>query len=173
MANLCLLWHFHQPYYPDIQTNINSTSSITFRTLQNYYPMAKILQSFPDIRINFNITPTLLKQIKLTSEGEIKDLFLNIFQDNTSISDLLFFYNELPKIFTSNNKTLNHLKEKVETGQYNKKDILDFKVHLHLICFNKILHTEEINYLIQKTRDFNQEDIEILINKEKSIFSIT
>lgn len=170
MANLCLLWHFHQPYYFDIQENINFTSIIIFRTLQNYYPMGKILEKFPNLKINFNFTPTLLKQIKLISEGEVKDFFLNIFKEDIGIDKLLFFYDEFPKRFKEN-KILKILKEKIEKNDYDEKDVFDFKFYLHLICFNEILYDEELKYLSEKGRNFNEKDVEILLNKEKKILS--
>ncbi|MCX7916632.1 MAG: hypothetical protein N2589_00660 [bacterium] len=168
MGHLCILWHFHQPYYPDIEEKINYTSITTFRTLQNYYPMGLYLEKFDGLKINFNITPSLLKQIKLISDGEVEDIFLNIFNYDLTPEQLIYFYNEFPIMFL--NKKLQILKEKIEMGFYEKKDIIDFKVWLHLICFNNSIINEKISYLFQKGGEFNEKDIEILVNEEKKIF---
>lgn len=170
MGYLCLLWHFHQPFYIDIEENINNTSIVFFRTIQNYYPMAVLIEEFDNIKLNFNITPSLLKQIKLTSEQITNDIFSNFFNYELSPEQLIYYYNEFPSVYLKNNKILTILKEKIETGLYNEKDIFDFKFLLHLICFNRFLDDKEIEYLIQKGRNFCQDDLKILINKEKEIF---
>lgn len=169
MGYLCILWHFHQPYYADIEKNIIDTSIMTFRTLQNYYPMGILIDEFDNLKINFNITPTLLKQIKLISEGIIEDIFLKIFEYEIPENLLINFYNEFPPMFLKN-KRLNILREKIEMNLHTKKDIFDFKFLLHLICFNKLTIDGEIEELIEKGRDFNEKDVEILIDKEKKIF---
>ena len=170
MGYLCILWHFHQPFYSDIEENINDTSIIVFRTLQNYYPMAVLLENFENVKINFNITPSLLKQIKLISEDKIKDTFLNIFNCELSAEKLLNFYNEFPAVYTNSNKLLTLLKEKIELKNYSEKDIFDFKFLLHLSSFNDLIFDEEIRYFNEKMRNFDINDAEILINKEKKIF---
>jgi len=173
MGYLCILWHFHQPFYSNIEENINDTSVIVFRTLQNYYPMALLLKDFENIKINFNITPSLLKQIKLIGEGKIEDIFLNIFNYELSEKKLISFYNEFPYIYTNSNKALVLLKEKIASGNYSKRDIFDFKFLLHLISFNPLIFDEEIKYLNEKMRNFDVNEAEILINKEKKIFKDT
>ncbi|MCM8804598.1 MAG: glycoside hydrolase family 57 protein [Candidatus Omnitrophica bacterium] len=169
MGYLCILWHFHQPFYVDIEENINNTSIIFFRTLQNYYPMAILSEEFENIKLNFNITGSLLKQIKFISEGIINDIFFNFFNYELSPEQLIYYYNEFPSIYL-NNKILTILREKIESGSYNEKDIFDFKFLLHLTCFNKLLIDKEIASLIQKGRDFNEDDLKTLISKEKEIF---
>jgi alpha-amylase/alpha-mannosidase (GH57 family) len=170
MGYLCILWHFHQPFYSDIEENINETSIIVFRSLQNYYPMAVLLKNFEDIKINFNITPSLLKQIKLIGENKIKDVFFNIFDYDLSEEKLINFYNEFPGVYTHSNKILSLLKEKIESKDYSEKDIFDFKFLLHLISFNPLIYDDEIKYFIEKMRNFDINDVGILINKEKNIF---
>jgi alpha-amylase/alpha-mannosidase (GH57 family) len=170
MGYLCILWHFHQPFYSDIEENINETSIIVFRTLQNYYPMAVLLKNFENIKINFNITPSLLKQIKLIAENKINDVFFNIFDYDLSEEKLINFYNEFPGVYTHSNKILSLLKEKIELKDYSEKDIFDFKFLLHLISFNPLIYDDEIKYFIEKMRNFDINDVGILINKEKNIF---
>jgi len=170
MGYLCILWHFHQPFYSDIEENINETSIIIFRTLQNYYPMAVLLKNYENIKINFNITPSLLKQIKLIAENKINDVFFNIFDYDLSEEKLINFYNEFPGVYTHSNKILSLLKEKIELKDYSEKDIFDFKFLLHLISFNPLIYDDEIKYFIEKMRNFDINDVGILINKEKNIF---
>jgi alpha-amylase/alpha-mannosidase (GH57 family) len=170
MGYLCILWHFHQPFYSDIEENINETSIIVFRTLQNYYPMAVLLKNFENIKINFNITPSLLKQIKFIAENKINDVFFNIFDYDLSEEKLINFYNEFPGVYAHSNKILSLLKEKIELKDYSEKDIFDFKFLLHLISFNPLIYDDEIKYFIEKMRNFDINDVGILINKEKNIF---
>ena len=76
MANVLFLWHMHQPYYVDPVTRTALMPWVRLHSVKGYLDMITIIEDFPRIRPNFNLTPVLLLQIKEIIEGETKDLWL-------------------------------------------------------------------------------------------------
>src|SRR3954471_10101055 len=77
MANVVFLWHMHQPYYVDPSTQIAQMPWVRLHSVKGYLDMVSVIEDFPGIRVNFNLTPVLLLQIKELIEGRIQDLWLN------------------------------------------------------------------------------------------------
>ena len=172
MTYLSILWHMHQPFY--VVNGRISTPTLLFRTLFNYYPMASIAERYPDVKLNFNLTPVLLKQIEGVYLGQYSDDFLSILlEDETPPEKLLSFAEQLPSQVIRKNSFLKVLLNKIETHSYSSKDITDTKVHLHLSSFHPFIIDEEIEQLLKKGREFNYGDMEFLYKKEKNLLGKT
>ena len=172
MTYLSILWHMHQPFYA-VNGRIG-TPILLFRTLFNYYPMASIAERYPDVKLNFNLTPVLLKQIEGIYLGQYSDDFLSILlEDETPPEKLLSFAEQLPSQVIRKNSFLKVLLNKIETNSYSSKDIADTKVHLHLSSFHPFIIDEEIEQLLKKGREFNYGDMEFLYKKEKNLLGKT
>src|SRR6266568_9387100 len=74
--NVVLLWHMHQPYYVNPMTRTAMMPWVRLHSVKGYLDMISIIEEFPRIRVNFNLTPVLLLQIKELIDGDIKDLWL-------------------------------------------------------------------------------------------------
>jgi alpha-amylase/alpha-mannosidase (GH57 family) len=67
---LALLWHQHQPYYPDDVLGQNAMPWVRLHGVKDYYGMALHLLEFPEMRCTINLVPSLLRQlIAYTDEG--------------------------------------------------------------------------------------------------------
>ena len=76
---VAFIWHQHQPYYKNPQTNEYLLPWVRMHSTKDYYDMAAILDNFPKIKQTFNITPSLMEQIIDYSNGAT-DKFLVISQ---------------------------------------------------------------------------------------------
>src|SRR2546428_13831671 len=76
MANVVFLWHMHQPYYVNPVTRTAMMPWVRLHSVKGYLDMISIIEEFPHIRANFNLTPVLLLQIDEIVRGEVKDLWL-------------------------------------------------------------------------------------------------
>ncbi len=161
----------HQPYYVNPCTGEISTPALVFRTLFNYYPMAVMAQRHPGVKLNFNLTPVLLKQIGGISSGKLKDSFLSLLEEESDVSPgkLLNFAWELPEQALKRYKIINVLKEKMEKNSHSKQDIFDLSIYLHLVCFHPAVVDEQLEQLLKKGRNFDGNDKNLLREKEKSI----
>jgi len=77
MANVVFLWHMHQPYYVDPTTKTATMPWVRLHSVKGYLDMISVIEEFPGIRVNFNLTPVLMLQLKELIEGKISDLWLD------------------------------------------------------------------------------------------------
>jgi alpha-amylase/alpha-mannosidase (GH57 family) len=79
-AQICFLWHMHQPYYTDPVAGSASMPWVRLHATKAYFDMAYRLEKFPSIKTTFNFTPSLLKQLQEVGSGTVRDLFLEYAQ---------------------------------------------------------------------------------------------
>ncbi len=60
---LTIVWHQHQPFYLDPVKDELTGPWVRKHSMKSYYDMASILENYPDIHFNMNITPVLLIQL--------------------------------------------------------------------------------------------------------------
>lgn len=65
---LTILWHQHQPLYHDAISDEMSGPWVRKHATKDYYDMASILEEYPDVHVNINITVVLLNQLNLYLE---------------------------------------------------------------------------------------------------------
>ncbi len=75
--NITFLWHMHQPYYKNVETNKFILPWVRLHGVKDYYDMVSILDKYPDIKQNFNLVPSLLLQIEEYISGTT-DIFLDM-----------------------------------------------------------------------------------------------
>ncbi len=174
MTYLNMLWHFHQPWYVMPDAKRLNISTITFRVLYNYYPLARIIES-SGAKITCNFTVPLLLQIKKIADGEIIDGFQEILETESSndISKIKLFCDEIPEKIKSRNNILMHLIRKMNSEKLSKQELYDLKMWIHLICFHPVMNKyfPEIGMLKEKGIGFNRKDMEVLSSIEKNVFS--
>jgi alpha-amylase/alpha-mannosidase (GH57 family) len=76
MANVVFLWHMHQPYYVDPATRTAMMPWVRLHCVKGYLDMVSVIEDFPGVRVNFNLTPVLMLQIRELIDGRISDLWL-------------------------------------------------------------------------------------------------
>ncbi len=76
MANVVFLWHMHQPYYVDPTTRTAMMPWVRLHCAKGYLDMISIIEDYPRVRPNFNLTPVLLLQMRELIAGDITDLWL-------------------------------------------------------------------------------------------------
>jgi len=73
---LSFLWHMHQPNYVD-KSGTMYMPWVFLHAIKDYYEMPWLLSRFPTLKATFNLTPTLIRQIRLyEAYGYEKDKFL-------------------------------------------------------------------------------------------------
>jgi alpha-amylase/alpha-mannosidase (GH57 family) len=95
MADLALaiLWHQHQPYYPDDVACENPMPWVRLHGVKDYYGMALHLLEFPEMRCTINLVPSLLLQIQGYTERGATDRPLQVSRlpaDALSETDCLY-----------------------------------------------------------------------------------
>ena len=186
-ANLCFVWHMHQPFYKDLVSGEYRLPWTRFHALKDYYGMAKLLQDFPAVHQTFNLVPSMIKQIQEYAAGTAADPFLDsavkraedlseaesefvlryFFQAN---ADHLIYryprYGELFDVWKSCGADPH-----VARRHFSIQDLRDLQVLSQVAWFDEEFqeHDEEVKALIAKGRGYTLEDQELMARKEREI----
>ena len=84
---LAFLWHMHQPDYRD-PSGVMQMPWVFLHAIRNYYDMPWYLTHHTGIRATFNLTPSLMIQLRLYAEkGAAADRFLTLLQKDPGSLD--------------------------------------------------------------------------------------
>lgn len=73
--NVVLLWHMHQPYYVNPLTKMAMMPWVRLHSVKGYLDMIDLMERVPNVQVNFNFTPVLVRQIEELANGEVTDLW--------------------------------------------------------------------------------------------------
>ncbi|HVH27307.1 MAG TPA: glycoside hydrolase family 57 protein [Vicinamibacterales bacterium] len=78
MTRVAILWHMHQPFYEDLATREHILPWVRLHALKDYFGMVALLREFPDIKMTFNLVPSLLVQLEAFAAGRASDRHLEL-----------------------------------------------------------------------------------------------
>jgi alpha-amylase/alpha-mannosidase (GH57 family) len=78
MTKVAILWHMHQPFYEDLVTGEHILPWVRLHALKDYYGMVALLREFPDVKVTFNLVPSLLVQLEAFAAGHARDRYLEL-----------------------------------------------------------------------------------------------
>ncbi len=172
---LNLVWHQHQPlYFRDEATGVYSRPWVRVHATKDYYDMASILEKYPDLKVTFNLTPVLLRQLDDFSSGAIDrywELAL-IPAEELSGSEKQFI---LERFFDANHENiikkfpryweLLEKRNKIDTGtvegqnSFSANDYRDLQLLFNLAWFDPdFLGQEPLASLVEKGKGFSEAD---------------
>lgn len=191
--NVALLWHMHQPYYVNPLTKTALMPWVRLHAVKGYLDMVTMARRHPQVKMVFNLTPVLVKQILELIRGEVKDLWEEWSKVPASElspqckRDLLehFFkanwdnlirpnprYHEL---LTRRGYDLSHLSLDAMVPSFSKQDYLDLQVWFNLAWCGYAAFQEYpiLDELKKKGRHFTEsEKLEVLSVHRKILQSI-
>src|SRR5215467_2140757 len=78
MTRVALLWHMHQPFYEDLVTHEHILPWVRLHALKDYYGMVALLREFPNVKLTFNLVPSLLVQLEAFAADRANDRYLEL-----------------------------------------------------------------------------------------------
>src|SRR5712672_632236 len=78
MTRVAFVWHMHQPFYEDLVTREHILPWVRLHALKDYYGMVALLREFPDVKLTFNLVPSLLVQLQAFAEDRARDRYLQL-----------------------------------------------------------------------------------------------
>ena len=78
MTRVALLWHMHQPFYQDLVTGEHILPWVRLHAVKDYWGMIALLREFPDVRVTFNLVPSMLVQLEAFAREQARDRHLEI-----------------------------------------------------------------------------------------------
>lgn len=184
--NLAILWHMHQPYYFDPLKGKFMLPWVRLHATKDYLDMLLIVRDFPEVKVTFNLVPSLLKQLKEYEEGKT-DIFL---EHTLTAADEL---TEEQKVFILENFFLANWKTMIEPfprykqllekrgrsyGDLTKKlkdfsiqDFRDLQLLFNLVWIDPLHRASEpfLRELVRKGKDFTEEEKKLVIEKQFEI----
>ena len=76
--SLAFVWHLHQPNYRTPNDDVMLMPCTRLNAVQTYSGMLQFLDKFPSLKLNFDISPTLLDAIEGYASGQISDIHSNL-----------------------------------------------------------------------------------------------
>ena len=78
MTRVAILWHMHQPFYEDLVTHEHILPWVRLHALKDYYGMVALMREFPEVKVTFNLVPSLLVQLEAFAADRARDRSLEL-----------------------------------------------------------------------------------------------
>ncbi|MFC1577352.1 glycoside hydrolase, partial [Candidatus Omnitrophota bacterium] len=102
--NVAFLWHMHQPYYKDDTGGMYMMPWVRLHGVKDYYPMARLIERFDNVKATFNFVPVLVEQINDYVENGARDTLMDLTVKRPSGMDLSEKCEALESFFRVNYK---------------------------------------------------------------------
>lgn len=188
--SVAFLWHMHQPFYKDTLGGSYLMPWVRLHGVKDYYPMAALVESFGDIKVTFNLVPSLVEQIDDYARNDATDRYLDLTLKKANALTLEekcvilrdFFKVNFNQFIETNSRYLElHMKRgdrhltpsalKKCAGHFSDQDFLDLQVLFNLAWLHSISIDEDVNLkdLVQKRESYTEEDKEYVVSRQKEI----
>ena len=183
---IVLLWHMHQPFYKDLVTGEYRMPWVRMHALKDYYGMVKLLEEFPGVHQNFNLVPSLVRQIEDYAAGTARDPLFDLASKpaaELSLEDRRFgvqylFHAHLERMLNRYPR-YRELFDRVQgagrdldlaVNSLSNQDYTDLQVLSQLAWFDEFcLQQPEIRELVRKGRNFSRGEQELVMSREVEI----
>ena len=175
--NLSFMWHMHQPDYRN-EEGIMQMPWVFLHAIKDYYDMPWMLSRYKNIKATFNITSTLIEQLKLYYKNPQKsDKFLSFWLQNPSAlktEDRQW----LVKICKSSQfetmvKELPRYEELYKKDSFSDDELVDLEILFLLSwCGNYLKENNlHVKSLLQKQRNYTHEEKRELLEELSKFIS--
>jgi alpha-amylase/alpha-mannosidase (GH57 family) len=186
---IAFIWHMHQPFYRDPLTGIYRLPWVRLHGTKDYLDMVEVLTGFPDIKQTFNLTPSLLEQIRSYTEENAADRHLELTlrkaselgeEEKLFILENFFLINwdtmikPFPKYYELlTRRGLHFVKSDLRRiiKYFSTCDFLDLQVLFNLCWIDPLFreNDEILRSLVAKGRHYTEADKHLVISKQLSI----
>ncbi len=176
--HVVLMWHQHQPLYPKDEAGVVSRPWTRVHATKDYYDMAALVAEYPDLRVTFNLTPVLMRQLEEMTEGT-KDLYwamTEIPADQVSDAEKSFiidrFFDTNAQIVARFPRYQELIERRDQPDSFSAADVRDLQVLFNLAWTDpSFLAEEPLASLVAKGRDFAEEDKAVVLDEHIRIIS--
>ncbi len=183
---LALLWHQHQPYYPDDIAGENPMPWVRLHGTKDYIGMAMHLEEVPEFRCTINLVPSLLVQIDAYVQGATdKHLLVSRMPaDGLERDDALylldhFFMAHADAMIRPHPRYFELLQQRglgVDTSEqalsrFRERDLRDLQVWSNLSWMHPLLFEKdpELAEFKAKGRRYSEDEKAWLLDKQRAI----
>lgn len=179
MTRVAILWHMHQPFYQDLVTGEHILPWVRLHALKDYFGMAALLREFPDVKVTFNLVPSLLVQLEAFAENRARDRTLDLSlvpaaDLNPAQIDFMranFFHAQRQRMIDVYPRYAELLARRA--SPYPVEDLRDLQVWHKLTWIDPFYmdRDDRVRRLLAKGRGFSEEDKALLREVELEILN--
>jgi alpha-amylase/alpha-mannosidase (GH57 family) len=178
MTRVALMWHMHQPLYQDLLTGEHILPWVRLHALKDYWGMVALLREFPEMRLTFNLVPSMLVQLEAFARDEARDRHLEIglkradtlTDDERAFAVANFFHAHGPRMIAPYPRYRELLQRREAAGaqlsargqswHFSVDDLRDLQVWHKLAWIDPLFVAEDarVAALIAKDRGYTEED---------------
>ena len=180
---LNLIWHQHQPLYYKNDDDVYTRPWVRVHATKDYYDMASILEQYHEVKLTFNITPVLIKQLEDYSKNGAIDLYWEYtlipaeeLSDSQKEFILTRFFDvnwdniiaRFPRYQELLDKRGGSSKEEILAAieTFTEGDLRDLQIWFNLAWFDPdFLAIDPLKTLVDKQRNFSEEDKKVLFDE--------
>jgi alpha-amylase/alpha-mannosidase (GH57 family) len=182
-----LTWHQHQPIYYKNEAGIYSRPWVRVHATKDYLDMAETVAKYEDVHITFNLTPSLIRQLDDFANNGVKDLYwvyaevpadqldetqkrfiLERFFD-ANWDHIISIYPRYQELLDKRGGTDSAAIDAALTS-FTEQDFRDLQIWFNLAWVDPdYLAVEPLKDLVEKGRDFSEEDKTILFDEILSL----
>ena len=185
-VSLALMWHQHQPYYPDDVAGENPMPWVRLHGTKDYIGMAMHLEEVPEFRCTINLVPSLLVQIEAYVAGATdKHLIASrLPADGLGRDDALYLMDNFfmafadamiqphPRYFELyQRRGMGVSTGEQALGRFREQDLRDLQVWSNLAWFHPLLFEKdaELAEFQAKGKRYTEADKTWLLDKQRDI----
>jgi alpha-amylase/alpha-mannosidase (GH57 family) len=177
---VAILWHQHQPPYENPVTGQYEGPWVRMHGVNDYPWMAEVLKEFPEIKVTFDYTSTLLKQIEDYLSGKAKDAYWRVSEKplgQLSQEERAFivehFFDINPRFVEKSPRYKELQAKKIRGETFADQDLQDLRVlwNLYWINVDYIERDPGLKALYRKDRGFTQEDLAYVLKKHLELMA--
>ena len=141
--SVAILWHMHQPIYQDTDDGMFYMPWVRMHAVKDYLDMLLIMNKFPNLKLNFNLSPTILDAFQKYEKGynDIHSLISVKPVEELTKEDKLFILNyffdaNYTGMITKYKGYLNLYKKRNSVSEVNVDDFTDQEYSDIIFWFN-------------------------------------
>jgi len=186
-VSLAFFWHQHQPYYPDDVGGENPMPWVRLHGTKDYWGMAKLLETIPELSATINLVPSLLVQLSAYTEGGHEDRHLKVSRlptDGLSEEDMNYLLDNFFMVHADHNirpwKRYQELYQKrgfsVDPPErarkrFTRKDIVDLQCWSNLVWIHPLAFEldKELAEFRKKGRGWTEEEKQWFLDRQREL----
>ncbi len=181
----------HQPHYGDAVTGEQLLPWVRLHGLKDYFGMVELLRDFPNVRVTFNLVPSLLAQLDALATGHGRDRYFDLAMkpaseltpDDRAFLVANFFHAQRGRMIDPHPRYAELMvKREEEPGRngeerwrrasirFTEHDFRDLQVWQQLAWIDPLYDQDpRVRALTAKGRDFTEADKQVLAEVEREI----
>jgi len=191
VTRVAVLWHMHQPSYRDPLDGTFILPWVRLHALKDYWGMVELLAETPQVRVTFNLVPSLLDQIDAYVSGEAREAELRLGlapADRLDESEKVYLlragfmahpenligrFPRFAELLALRGPRNDEASLRSAAPRFGAAEMRDLQVLSKLAWFDLDWREQDaaLRRLIAKGRDYTEEDKRVLADRERALLA--